>query len=89
MPNEPPPDRGNISQRGREAIHAALEKIAEHTDLDDDQSRAVVVGLIHAYMEGARAAAAEVTAQAIEQGANVHLNLSIAGTDLTPDDIEL
>ena len=88
MPNEPQPDKGDLNQRAGEAIHAALERVSEHVDLDDDQRRAVFVGLIDAFIGGARLGVAEVTAQAIEHGIDLRLDLQLTNQHPTPDEIE-
>jgi hypothetical protein len=79
-------EHGDLTPRVSEIVARALREIRAEVDLDDDEARAVVAGLIRVVGQGVRLGAAEVSAHAIEHGIDLELNLDIAD-DVTSDDI--
>lgn len=82
-------DQGVLNERGAEIVARINDRLQQQVELDAEQQRAVVAALIEALIGGVRLGAAEVSAQAIEHGCDVRLDLVITNEELQPDDIDL
>ena len=76
------PDHPSIDDRLITELRSILATLENQLDLDDRAHALIVSALANSMLMGARVVVAEATAQVVEQGVNLDLDLGIEHGDL-------